>query len=63
MAEQTDEKDATEIVRRDRYTIVVDGCAVRANEQQERAIRNMTARQRADFLHVMGRRTSPEVTP
>lgn len=44
-----------EIVRRDRYTIVVEGYAVRATDEQERRIRQMDAAARARFLTIMGR--------
>ena len=43
-----------EIVRVDRYTVVVDGLRVRADERQERALRAMTPEQQQRFLRIFG---------
>lgn len=42
------------VVRRDRYTIVVEGQAVRASEEQEQRIRALSVEERALFVRVMG---------
>lgn len=43
-----------EITREDRYTIIIDGYRVRATEDQERRLRDMTSEQVQNFLRVMG---------
>ena len=43
-----------EITREDRYTIIIDGHRVRATEDQERRLRDMTPEQVQNFLRVMG---------
>lgn len=44
----------SDVRRIDRYTIEVDGKRVRATEQQEQMIRNMTPEQVENFLRIMG---------
>jgi hypothetical protein len=51
-----DETTAPPVVRRDRYTIVVEDYAVCANVDQERRIREMDDEARARFLAIMGRK-------
>lgn len=45
----------TDLVRVDRYTILVDGHPIRATPDQAIRIAAMTPEQRARFLAVMGR--------
>jgi len=48
------ERDRETVARKDRYTIEIQGVAVRATEDQERRIREMTAEQRERFIRIMG---------
>lgn len=43
-----------QIVRADRYTVLVNGHRVRADERAERALRSLTPSQMALFLHTQG---------
>ena len=46
---------AAPVVRQDRYTVRVEGYAVRATVDQERRIRALDDEARARFLTIMGR--------
>jgi len=51
----------TEITRRDRYTILVDGHPIRATPEQEARIRQMDADQIKNFLALMGAEASTSI--